>query len=58
MQWKITDRYAATDSLNDVQTGERCDDVHSAKHELYKNGVVNTSRLENIGTVLQNISFD
>lgn len=49
-------RDTATNSLNDVKTGEGRDDVDSTKHELYQNGVVNISRLEDIGTVLQNIS--
>lgn len=47
----------ATNSLNNVETGERRDHVYSTKHELYKNGVVDTSRLEDSGTVLQNISL-
>lgn len=49
-------RDTATNSLNDVKTGEGRDDADSTKHELYQNGVVNISRLEDIGTVLQNIS--
>lgn len=50
------ERDTATDSLDDVEPGEGGDDVHSTKDELYQNGVVNASRLEDIGTVLENVS--
>lgn len=50
------ERDTATNSLDDVEPREGGDDVHSTKNELYQNGIVNTSRLEDTGTVLENIS--
>ena len=48
-------RDTTTNSLNDVKTGKGRDDVDSSKHELNKYRIVDTGRLEDVGSVVEEV---